>query len=688
MIRACATLAFALALSAHPTAAAQRPADPDRDRAGQVGAILHVAAGEYELAIVGGALVDSAEYLETRTMIGQARELAAPLLGQGTRGARLQAALDSTAARVDRNEDVARVREAVDRVREILYEGWGAVALPRPAAAPSSARGAALYRTHCATCHGSAGRGDGPGSNVTPPPTDFTDPAVALEASPSRLFQVMSYGIPGTAMRGWRDLLSEQDRWDLVAHLDRLGFSDGQRRAGAEIFGRACSGCHTSAAGATSSSGRGATAPGPTLTEVEDQADRSGLDLIHLAREGHDGATGLPLSDSEGAALVAYTRTLLEKAGTGGPAERASEVAAAVRSRLDAALASRRGGEYEAARRAAIDAYLQFEGMERPLRVRAPDLTRSLEDGFTRFREAVSEPGHDVTAVNASLRQDLGLAVDRLSGGSTAWSDFVSSLVIILREGLEAILIIGALLAFLARSGNPEHQGSIYWGAGIAIAASLLTAAAIQLIFEIAPVHQEILEGATMLVAVAVLFSVSYWLVSKLEHKRWEGYIRSKMSMALSRGSRLALGSVAFLAVYREGFETVLFYKALMGAATSSALVVAGLGLGSAVLVGVCVGIYRFGVRIPLRPFFGLTSGILYYMAFVFAGKGINELQEAGAVGVTRVAGLGRLPLIGFYPTVETLTVQVVLVAALLAALLWTFVVKPARTRVPEAAEG
>lgn len=270
--------------------------------------------------------------------------------------------------------------------------------------------------------------------------------------------------------------------------------------------------------------------------------------------------------------------------------------------------------------------------------------------------------------------------------GSTAWSDFSQSLVIILREGLEAILIIGALLAFLTHSANAQHRPSIYWGAGVAIAASIVTAILFEVVFGLAEASREFLEGVTMLLAVVVLFSVSYWLVSKVEHKRWERYIRDKMSLALSRPNRFALASVAFLAVYREGFETVLFYKALMGGATSGATVFGGFGLGVAALFVICLLIYQFGVRIPLRPFFATTSAILYYMAFVFAGRGIHELQEAGALGETKLTGVHRVDLLGIYPTAEGLMVQGFLLGALIGALVWTFVVAAGRGQVRELA--
>ena len=415
------------------------------------------------------------------------------------------------------------------------------------------------------------------------------------------------------------------------------------------------------------------------LSGVRGQAELSGKDVVARLGSGSDGSTTGLARDSS-LALVAHVRTLMEREMASPTAAEAEPVVASVREELDRALRLYETGDASAARRAALDAYLTFEGIERELAARAPELNRGLEAAFADYRAALDRPGDEAAAMRATLDERLDAVVTQLAVQPTIWSDFLASLVIILREGVEAILIIGALLAFLSRSGNREHRTSVYWGTGVALLASLLTALAVEVLFDVAPASQEALEGVTMLLAVVVLFSVSYWLVSKIEHKRWEAYIRGKVKMAISRGSSLALASVAFLAVYREGFETVLFYKALFGAAPTAGGVLAGFGVGVLALIALCLAIYRFGFRIPLRPFFAATSAVLYYMAFVFAGKGVRELQEAGIVGATPVPGAARIELLGIYPTVETLAVQAILLGALFLALAWTFALRPVLT--------
>jgi high-affinity iron transporter len=207
----------------------------------------------------------------------------------------------------------------------------------------------------------------------------------------------------------------------------------------------------------------------------------------------------------------------------------------------------------------------------------------------------------------------------------------------------------------------------------------------IETVFHISVAQQELLEGATMLLAAGVLFYVSYWLLSKMEVVRWNQFVRGKVQQALAGGSVLALPTVAFLAVYREGFETVLFYKALFvssGPVEAAIPVVLGMLAASALLVVVYLAISRYGVRIPLKPFFGITGVFLYYMAFVFAGKGVLELQGAGILGVTYVPWAPVIPALGVYGTAEGLLVQGVLVLLFAGGIVWTFLVEPRRRKV------
>jgi high-affinity iron transporter len=255
---------------------------------------------------------------------------------------------------------------------------------------------------------------------------------------------------------------------------------------------------------------------------------------------------------------------------------------------------------------------------------------------------------------------------------------FIQSFSIIVREGFEAILIIAALIAFLIKSRNEDKLKSIYTGVTLGIAGSFLTAYIVHEVLHISVASQELLEGWIMLVAVVVLFWVSYWLVSKIEAEKWQSYITKKMKTAVSAGSALALGGVAFLSVYREGFETVLFYKALyLYAGDGTAGIIPGFLAGSVVLGGVYYLINKAGVKIPIKWFFAFTSVFLYFMAFTFMGKGLHELQMGQTLPMTPADFAPHISWLGMYPTWETFIGQAILILAYVGALVYTFGIKP-----------
>jgi high-affinity iron transporter len=333
-----------------------------------------------------------------------------------------------------------------------------------------------------------------------------------------------------------------------------------------------------------------------------------------------------------------------------------------------------------------MDAYIAFETVEPTLRAKDGALAGRLEAQFAalRTRAAGGATQGELRSLHGELLAQLELAERLVAERPSAMSQFLQSLGLMLREGLEAILIVGAVLAFLTKTGATKRRRDVHVGVGAAILASLLTAVALETIFQLSGNQREALEGLTMVLAAGVLFYVSYWLLSKIEVQRWNRFVKEQVQEALTGGSALAFASVAFVAVYREGFETVLFYKALFLAGGAGAVgpVTAGIVVGGVVLAIVYLGIEKFGVRLPLKPFFAVTSAFLYYMAFVFAGDGIAELQGGGYVSVTPFRPEIRFPTLGIYSTWETLGAQFLLLAAFVVGLVWAFVIEPRRLRV------
>jgi high-affinity iron transporter len=617
----------------------------------RVAATAQLAAQEYRVGVVDGRVVAKNEVEEAAMFLQEARRSAA-LLPSDSAGPAI-AQIDSLIKLVGRRSPPDTLDARVRALASGLSQRFGVSLDELPAEAPSLTRGAEVYQANCAGCHGSVGRGDGPqAAGLEPPPANLADHAALHGVSPLDYYRRISIGTVGTAMPAFEARLPPEDRWAaaLYASVLRLPAPAGEVPPALRTF---------------ATTGRMSDAQLVAALGVHDAAERGALARVAAVRTFQSAAT------------AAATAQVFDR----------------VRAQIDSAYTLAAAGSPAATARA-VDAYMTFEQVERTVRAKDPALAAELEAAFAtlRTRAAGGATPAELSAIRSQLGAGLEKAERTIGNDLSPVNLFFQSLIILLREGLEAILIVGALMTFLTKMGAGHRKRDINIGVGAAVGASLLTALALETIFVLSPAKREALEGGTMIVATAVLFYVSYWLLSKMEVVKWNHFVKSKVQDALSSGSALALASAAFLAVYREGFETVLFYKALFlsGSGGGAMPVVGGILVGSVVLLAIYVAIHRFGVRLPLKPFFAVTSAFLYYMAFVFAGKGIAELQEGNLLPSTFISWAPRIPALGIYPTVESLSVQGVLLALLVLALVWNFVIQPrrvrrlARVRVPE----
>ncbi|MDQ6886470.1 MAG: cytochrome c/FTR1 family iron permease [Gemmatimonadota bacterium] len=649
------------------------------NQAKRLASIVGVAVEEYAKGIdAQGHLLSEQEYLETVEFLRDARQAADRL--PGARAAAVRAALDSLVAAVAAKAPPDRLGELRRRfVTALGSEG----ALDLPKRPVDLAAGRALYAANCASCHGDRGLGDGPGARgMKPAPPAIGSAEVMKDATPALLYRVMSVGIPGTQMPAWASRLSPQDRWNLVSYLHSMRATQASRLEGEGLFLQRCAGCHGLVGLGEGSASHALTRLPPEVGSLAWQAERSDAQLASVVRNGVPGTAMPPsreLSDAEVAKVVAYLRSLAAKrdAATTASATDTGLVHASrtILTTLDQALAAAQAGRTADAADRAADAYIAFEPLETPARAKNPGLVASMERHFADFKGAVK--AGDLRSAQRSrdaVEAGFPTIIELTRRSSGPWATFIESLLIILREGFEAILVIGAVVAFLLKTGHRQRLRSIWVGVGLGVVASAVMAVILQTVLRAMPASREILEGITLLVAVVVLFSVSYWLISKVEAAKWQQFIREKVSMALEQGGGTALAVVAFLAVFREGAETALFFQALFGEGPQVALPLSlGIVVGFAALAVIFTLFYRFGVRIPLRPFFAVTSVMLYYMAFVFAGKGVRELQEGDALPITVMPGLPHVDAMGIFPTVETVSAQLLLVALFIFALARTF---------------
>lgn len=608
---------------------------PGLSYAGEIDRILSLVdyiGGDYSNAVKDGEIANEFEYQEMLDFSFVAVDL-------------WEKTAEKREGTADFSEKFARLRSIivsqgpVSEVESLAGELKGRIIStydikPYPANIPDYESGKELYARNCSSCHGLSGRPDDAFSKtLNPPPTDFTDPDINLGLSPFKVYNTTTFGIEGTAMTSFEEVLDEEQKWDVAFYVLSLGYPD------------------------TPTGGSGSGFSPKNISE-----DTKKLENLALASNGEIlldfGAGG------RGDEVLFYLRTVYLQDGIAGDVSKAIDHT--VR-KLEKAIDLYEAGRKEEAFREALDGYLGgFQKIEPALVSKKRALVFKVEKKMGFFRSWVmsDRDSSELRDLKASIEEDLLESERILQGGSSLgkYLSFVNSFAIILREALEALLIIAAIIAALAHSGNRRMIRYVHYGWVVAIFAGLATWVAARTVIDISGARREIVEGVTSLLAAAVLFYVSYWLVSKADVKKWKEYVRSKTQGALTRRSGLTLAFVSFLAVYREAFETTLFYQALFyQTGSSTPHVIYGLLAGIAVVFVIAFLMYRFALRLPLKYFFSFTSVFLYLLCFILLGKGILELQESGIISSTSADFIPYMDALGIYPTYETAIPQAVL---------------------------
>lgn len=588
--------------------------------------LLDYVAVDYAAAVQSGHVVSAAEYGEMREFAGEVRaQLVALSPVPGQDGLITQA--NQLVAGIEAKADAKQVAEVARRLADGLLTSYpiGAV----PATAPEPTRAAPLYAAQCAACHGAAGRGDGPAAaGLDPHPIAFTDAARASRRSPFALFEAISRGIQGTAMTSFSSI-PEADRWALAFYVGGLSHSP-ESRAKGETRWRDEAIWHQRI---------------PTLEALTRTSE---ADLV---------AGGSKEADAR--EIVAYLRARPQAVQV--PAVgAASGVFALARQRLAQSERAYVTGDAVQAKTAALSAYLDgVEPVEPTLLARDNELTRQLETAMARYRDAIGrrEPASVASAqaaqVTALLDRAEAVLQDAHTDRATA---FLGSFTILLREGIEALLIVIGMIAFLRKAERRDSLPAVHAGWIGALLAGVATWAIATHLVDVSGANREVTEGVSALFAAAVLLSVGIWMHQKSLAGRWQQYLQAKVSAALTRRSAIFLFVLAFVAVYREVFETILFFIA-MWSKENSAAILGGLVAGSLVLAAVAYWMLRMSKRLPIGQFFSISSMLIAVLAVVLVGKGIAALQEAGWVGQALVAA-PRIDWLGIYPSWQSLLAQ------------------------------
>ena len=582
---------------------------------------------DYPEFVQDGKVLDEAEYREQLEFAGQVQALIGRL-PENPKRAPLQSEAAKLRALIEDKAAGARVAQASGDLRHAIVEAYGLTVAPKQA--PDLARGAELYAQLCVACHGAEGRGDGPaGQGLEPPPSNFHDDARMRSRSVYGLYNTITLGVAGTGMASYKQL-SEADRWALAFYVSRFALSDDEL-ARAEAAWE--SGAH-----------------GDVFSDLRD--------VVALSTEEVRTRYG-----EQAAAAHLWLRAHPEAVAEGEPAPIRFSIET-----LRQSLAAYEAGEQSRAQQLAITAYLEgFELVEASLDNVDADLRLAVEREMIAYRSLLraQAPLGEVQAQAERVEELLASAQEQLAGAALSpLAAFGASFLILLREGLEAILVLAAIITFLIKSGRCDALPWVHVGWAAAVALGVATWFVATYAINISGANRELTEGITALLAAAMLLYVGLWLHSKAHSQAWQRFIKERVGAALARRTLWAMAAVSFLAVYRELFEIVLFYQALWAQTGAGAYPPLFGGIAAAALLLTAIGwaMFRYGLRLPIGPFFTVTAILLAVLAVVFAGQGVAALQEAGSIAIDTIPFI-RVPALGIYPTLQTLAAQVLAAA-------------------------
>jgi len=616
-----------------------------QEQAKKLVALLDYLGSDYKNAIKDGQVLSQDEYDEMQEFAKRGLELFGQLkeLDKNDK-AGIEDTVNSLAKHVVQRADPKLVAELAKSAKDKLIAAYNIV--PYPRRIPALASGKKIYDENCAQCHGATGKGDGPGRESmnpkTPLPANFIDAERIGGLSPFKAFNTASFGIEGTAMASFA-ALSEEQRWQAAFYVFALRFSDDAAIMGASLA-------------------RAKKLP-TDLTSVSTLATTSDDELL-------DKLKALGATQNEATNILAYLRRgRLEDIGT--------DPISIARGSLRDAVNLYSQGEKERAYQRAVEAYLDgFELAEPALFAKDADFGRGVENQLTQFRNAIRQGSsvEEIRQRHVDLEGKLDQAAQLLARADSfsGYYAFINSALIILREGLEAALVLAAILAMLRVMQAKSAIRYVHLGWILALVAGVLTWIATETVLTLSGRHRESMEGFISVFAAIALFYVGYWLHTRSEARKWQAFIHEKVQDAISTKRIFGLMGISFFAVYREAFEVVLFYQALwLQNDSNHGPIISGFAVGLGALALATLAILKLGLKIPLKYFFVATGTLLYIVSFIFAGNGIKELQASLWVPTTPLTLPKAIPVLGIYPTVETLAAQGLMLVAFIATSFW-----------------
>ncbi|HNP64472.1 MAG TPA: cytochrome c/FTR1 family iron permease [Woeseiaceae bacterium] len=613
-----------IGLAAWPLSAAAQQASVIEweHQAQSIVSALDYIAVDYPEAVRNGAVVNANEYAEQREFAATVQALLAALPPRSQRNILIEEAAELA----ELIEQRAAGEVINDRCRQLaarLVEVYGITTAPRTV--PDLVTAASLFAEQCAGCHGLSGRGDGrAGAALDPSPTNFLDEERARQRSLYSLYSTISLGVQDTGMTSFSHL-TEGERWALAFYVAGLRDDAATIADGKQFWDRG------------------------TLNEA----------LPTLASFTRQAPAQIEAGVGEAAAVLAYLRHHPEvfKPVRSNPIERTKR-------ELQSALQAYGNNQPEAALQFSLTAYLEgYELIEASLGTLDNDLAIGIERdlqilrGLIRDQVSLETLSAATTAMEVRLDEAARLLDEQ---GSSPVTLFISALLILLREGLEAILIIAAMALYLRRTEQPSSLRYLHTGWIAALAVGALTWLSIRTVIDISGAQREVIEGAAALLAAIVLLYVGIWMHRQGRVAQWQSFLNERLGRSLSTGALWGVAGLSFIAVYREILETALFYETLWLQSANALPLISGAAVAALGLLALGWLVFRLGARLPLRQFFQVNGALMFALAIVFAGKGVGALQEAGWIAVTFV-NLPRVDWLGLYPTAQSAGIQSVI---------------------------
>lgn len=596
--------------------------------------LLDYIAVDYPGAVQDGRVISEMEFAEMTEFAQSAAERIAALAPSDAK-ADLQARAVTLQGLIAGKSPSATIALAARSLAADLLQSYPVPLAPM--VAPHFDRGRELFQQNCASCHGENGDGQGSaGIGLDPPPIAFTDRERAQERSIFAFYQVIEQGIEDTSMASYATL-PPQDRWDLALYASAFAYPESEAAQGEQIW-------------------------------KADESLRDGIDLKKLL-----GMTPASLAEKIGedkaGAVTAYLRRnpAVVVGHSEGPL-------ALTRTRLKEALVAYENGDRKAATDLALSAYLDgFEPIEPILATRDNPLMIRIEGAMGRVRAGIAKD-RPIEEVQAQIHTLDGLFREAeavlASGETSAGTSFFGAFTILLREGVEALLIVVTMLAFLRQTNRRDVLLYVHGGWIAALVAGGLTWILATYVISISGASRELTEGFGSVFAAFVLLWVGLWMHSKSSAEAWQRYICDKLNRALNKRSAWFLFGLSFLVVYREVFETILFYAAIWNHGNSVA-VLAGGAVAVAVLCLIAWMLTHFSRALPIEKFFRYSSVLIAVLAVVLIGKGVAALQEGGYLSIHPLTDWPRITLLGIYPTLEGMVASLGMIVLLAVGFAW-----------------